>query len=128
MHLDIRDNGTYTLQVGRLHWQIIPRNSIENLRLPKHQALFDYDQLIQHSSTLTLRGRTEGDKIYPYGMKGSKLLRRILIDGGYAHAERSAMRLLCCGDDILWLVGHLADRRYGIKEETQRCLLLSLLP
>lgn len=127
-YIDISTEGTCPLGSGTLSWRIIPRSDVHHLRLPKHQALFDYDRLIQHSTTLRLRGREEGDKLYPYGMQGSKLIRRILIDGGYSHAQRRALRLLCCGRDILWLVGQVTDRRYGIKEETQRCLLLSLLP
>lgn len=126
--IDISTDGTLPLELGTLQWQIIPRSEVKSLRLPKHQALFDYDSLTQHGTILTLRGRAEGDRLYLYGMQGSKLLRRILIDGRYSHTDRQSMRLLCQGEDILWLVGQVTDRRYGIKEETQRCLLLSLLP
>ena len=75
---------------------------------------------------LLIRRREEGDALYPYGMKGRKLLRRIFIDGKYSHRDRAEALLLVRGDQILWLIGHVPDRRYALSAETKLVLHLCL--
>lgn len=86
----------------------------------------DAELLLSRGRRTTLRGRKEGDRLYPYGMPGSKLLRRIFIDSGMSHREREEALLLCLEDEPIWLVGRLADRRYGIGEGTRSVLHLRL--
>jgi len=54
--------------------------------------------------------------------EGRKLLRRIFIDGKYTHQEREASLVVCKEDEILWLVGRLADRRYCLTPRTKTLL------
>lgn len=125
--LSIEESGQCTLPDGQyLSWQIEPRprDLAQLFPLAEGEAAFDYEAL--GAERLVLRHRREGDVLYPYGMKGKKLLRRIFIDGKFAPAERRAALLLCRGDEVLWLVGHLADRRYRVTEHTQRILRLHL--
>lgn len=127
--LSIGEAGECALPSGQfLSWQIEPRprDLAQLFPLAKGEAAFDYEAL--GAEGLVLRHRREGDVLYPYGMKGKKLLRRIFIDGKFAPAERRAALLLCRGDEVLWLVGHLADRRYRVTEHTQRILRLRLSP
>ena len=127
--LSIGEAGECALPSGQyLSWQIEPRprDLAQLFPLAEGEAAFDYEAL--GAEGLVLRHRREGDVLYPYGMKGKKLLRRIFIDGKFAPAERRAALLLCRGDEVLWLVGHLADRRYRVTEHTQRILRLRLSP
>ena len=127
--LSIGEAGECALPSGQcLSWQIEPRprDLAQLFPLAAGEAAFDYEAL--GAERLVLRHRREGDVLYPYGMKGKKLLRRIFIDGKFAPAERRAALLLCRGDEVLWLVGHLADRRYRVTEHTQRILHLRLSP
>ena len=127
--LSIGEAGECALPSGQyLSWQIEPRprDLAQLFPLAEGEAAFDYEAL--GTERLVLRHRREGDVLYPYGMKGKKLLRRIFIDGKFAPAERRAALLLCRGDEVLWLVGHLADRRYRVSEHTQRILRLRLSP
>ena len=127
--LSIEESGQCTLPDGQcLCWQIEPRprDLAQLFPLAEGEAAFDYEAL--GAERLVLRHRREGDVLYPYGMKGQKLLRRIFIDGKFAPAERRAALLLCRGDEVLWLVGHLADRRYRVTEHTQHILRLRLVP
>ncbi|WP_455109160.1 tRNA lysidine(34) synthetase TilS [Porphyromonas sp.] len=127
--LSIEEAGECALPSGQcLSWQIEPRprDLGQLFPLAEGEAAFDYEAL--GVERLVLRHRREGDVLCPYGMKGKKLLRRIFIDGKFAPAERRAALLLCRGDEVLWLVGHLADRRYRVTEHTQRILFLRLSP
>lgn len=127
--LSIEEAGECTLPSGQcLSWQIEPRprDLGQLFPLTEGEAAFDYEAL--GTELLILRHRREGDVLYPYGMRGKKLLRRIFIDGKFDPAQRRAALLLCRGDEVLWLVGHLADRRYRVTEHTQRILRLRLSP
>ena len=110
-----------------LEWSVepCPQPYQSLLPLPTNEAVFDYEALA--TTELHIRGRRAGDALYPYGMKGRKLLRRIFIDGKYTHREREAALVVCREDEILWLVGRLADRRYCLTPRTKTLLRLRLV-
>lgn len=124
--LDLTREGALETPLGRLSWWLEDRSSVKDLRVPPREALMDAELLLSRGRRTTLRGRKEGDRLYPYGMPGSKLLRRIFIDSGMSHREREEALLLCLEDEPIWLVGRLADRRYGIGEGTRSVLHLRL--
>lgn len=64
--------------------------------------------------------------LYPFGMRGKKLLRRIFIDGKYSQQARREALLLCLSDQPIWLVGHVADRRYAVNAETKQIIHFTL--
>lgn len=125
VELDLSKDGALDTPLGRLSWRIVPRGAINELRRPSTEALFDWEKL-QKNGRASLRKRAEGDKLYPHGMKGSKLLRRIFIDGHFTHRERDNCLLLCLSNSPIWLLGHVADRRFGVSDTTQFVLLLHL--
>lgn len=124
--IDISTDGLVQLPLGRLSWRIVPRRDIQSLRCASNEAIFDWGKLCTRTTILTIRPRQSGDKLYPFGMKGGKLLRRIFIDAGLSHCERAAALLLTLDDEILWLIGRTADRRYALTATTQEVLALKL--
>lgn len=123
--LDITQAGSLETPIGLLSWRIIPREEVLQLRRPNNEALFDWDKLRANGS-ISIRQRAQGDKLYPYGMRGGKLLRRIFIDGHFTHHERDKALLLCSSDSPIWLIGHIADRRFGVSENTKSVILVHL--
>lgn len=124
--IEISRLGELILPLGRLCWRIMPRREVHSLRCSASEAMFDWDKVCTRSMYMTIRPRQSGDKLYPFGMKGGKLLRRIFIDGGVSHRERAEALLLTLGEDILWLIGHTADRRYAVSASTQEVLVFTL--
>ncbi|SJZ71417.1 tRNA(Ile)-lysidine synthase [Porphyromonas crevioricanis] len=106
----------------KLCWRIVDRQMFgASLRLPLNMALFDYNKLGQ----LSLRLKQAGEKIYPFGMKGSKKISKLLIDCKYPLQERD-MDLLCSDNTPIWVPGLVADRRFGVDANTKCCLLCSI--
>lgn len=66
-------------------------------------------------TTLTIRHPKEGDRFYPFGMKGSKLLSDFYTDLKIPRTEKSQQWLLCNGDDIIWAIGKRSSERYRLK-------------
>lgn len=107
---------------GKLCVELLPRADITTLMTDRSVALYDYDRL----GALSLRMRKEGDRIYPFGMNGSKTVARYALDKKLTHREREELYLLSSDDVPIWIVGHLADRRYRVTPETKRVLRVSV--
>ncbi|MBE7048728.1 MAG: tRNA lysidine(34) synthetase TilS [Ruminococcaceae bacterium] len=74
---------------------------------------------------LQLRSRREGDFFYPVGMTGRKTLREFFIDHKIPQFLRDTIPILTAGEDIVWIAGMRADRRFVSTQEKDQQLLLS---
>ena len=90
----------------------------------KATACFDADKL-QHP--LSLRLCRQGDSFVPFGMKGRKKVSDYLTDRKFSILHKERQWVLCCGDDIIWLVGERADNRFRIDEKTRKVLVVSTI-
>lgn len=88
-------------------------------------AYFDADRLEDYG-TLTLREPRRGDRLQPWGMKGSRLVSDILSDRHATLSDKRSCRLLTAGDDgpILWVVGIRASRHAMVTPRTRRIAVL----
>ncbi|MDG1823657.1 MAG: tRNA lysidine(34) synthetase TilS [Flavobacteriaceae bacterium] len=92
------------------------------------ELLFSRDQQHEQSSLtldataisfpMKLRKWKRGDHFYPIGMTGSKKVSKYFKDEKYTATEKAAQWLLCSGNDIVWVVGKRADRRFAPTETT----------
>lgn len=83
----------------------------------KHKACFDTDKL---RGELHLRLWKPGDVFVPFGMTGKKTIGDYLTDRKYSLLQKRRQWVLCCGDDIVWLVGERTDNRYRVDGKTCR--------
>lgn len=92
---------------------IIPRD--------KNKACFDADKL-QHP--LSLRLWQQGDTFVPFGMKGKKKVSDYLTDRKFSLPRKEQQWVLCCGEDIIWLVGERTDNRFRVDEKTKKVIII----
>lgn len=92
---------------------IIPRD--------KDTACLDADKL---RAPLTLRLWRQGDSFVPFGMKGTKKVSDYLTDRKFSRLRKERQWVLCCGEDIAWLVGERTDNRFRVEEETKRVVVI----
>ena len=103
----------------RLRQEIVSRPAVWE----KGCAYFDADLL---SQPLTLRPVAPGDRMRPFGMQGTKLLRDLMRELGLDPIERTRQFVVCHGQDILWLAGLRASDFFRVGPDTRRILRLSL--
>ena len=72
----------------------------------------------------TLRTWREGDRLEPYGMKGSRLVSDIFNDAKIGASVRSQLPLLFADGKLLWVVGLRASRHFPVTATTERILCL----
>ena len=87
-------------------------------------ACFDADKL-RHE--LTLRLWQAGDTFIPFGMKGRKKVSDYLTDRKFSLPQKQRQWVLCCGEDIVWLVGERSDNRFRVDERTRRVTLVRVI-
>jgi tRNA(Ile)-lysidine synthase len=66
-----------------------------------------------------VRNWQHGDRMQPYGMKGSKLISDLLTDHKIPSLEREKAVVLTSGSTILWLVGIRASKHHKITSITK---------
>jgi len=98
----------------------MPRESIATLKTPQDTILCDAKLLKQ---PLTLRHWHDGDRFYPFGMKGSQLVSDYFSDHKFSLPEKQQTWLLCDDDDkIVWVIGHRADGRFAVTGNTMEII------
>lgn len=65
-----------------------------------------------------LRHWREGDRIAPFGMRGTKKVSDIFTDAHLSIVEKQNIWLLTRNDEILWVIGHRTSRHYPVTAHT----------
>ncbi len=81
---------------------------------------FDADKLARVGETLHTRLWQESDSFVPFGMKGRKLISDFLTNRKYSAFDKQHTTLLCCGSEIIAVLGERIDNRFRIDDATQR--------
>lgn len=97
----------------------------ENFIVPhdKNIAFLDKDKL---EGELHFRHWQQGDSFVPYGMTGRKKVSDYLTDKKYSVSRKEQQWVLCCGEQIAWLVGERTDNRYKIDAKTLRMIRVKI--
>ncbi len=72
-----------------------------------------------------LRHWRPGDRMEPFGMRGSKLVSDILSDAKVPLTAKRGLWILVSGDKVLWIPGLRASRHYAVTNLTSRVLKVS---
>lgn len=106
----------------QLAWDTIDITRFE-LSRSKAVACLDAGKL---SFPLTVRHAAQGDKFIPFGMKGKKLLSDYMTDRKFSLRQKELQWVVCCGEQIVWVVGERIDERYRVTEQTRTVLRMTI--
>lgn len=88
-------------------------SKVENISNSTNNVIFVDSEKI--TGKLYLRKKRDGDYFYPTGMDGKKKLSKYFKDVKFSKIEKENTWLLYHEEDVIWIIGHRADRRF-IKE------------
>lgn len=96
--------------------------------LPSREATVVYfdKAILGGSPKFTLRRWRRGDRITPFGMRGTRLLSDIFSDAKLSAAEKRNVWVLTRNSEIIWVVGMRATDRFSVGPDTRRYLTLTL--
>jgi tRNA(Ile)-lysidine synthase len=87
----------------RLNISVVPRSAIDLTQATDSaSAWFDLDCL---DFPLTIRSFQPGDRLAPFGMKGTQKVKKLFIDRKIPRHGRMRIPILAQGDTILWVAG-----------------------
>ena len=69
---------------------------------------------------LTLRHWHEGDAFQPFGLYGTKKLSDLFKDAKSTRFDKQKTWILCCKDQIVWVVGLRSDQRFCLDFDTKQ--------
>lgn len=92
--------------------------------LPSASAASFDAKILEHGSIWTLRQWRKGDRIRPFGMRGSKKVSDILSDMKMPLNEKSRVMVLECDGEIVWIPGIRASDRHKVTPATKRVITL----
>ena len=76
---------------------------------------------------LTVRKWEKGDYFYPFGMQGKKKLSKYFKDKKLSILEKENIWLLCCKNEIIWVINNRLDNRYKITNNTKKILKIEII-
>ena len=113
--LELPDGTSFTVS------RIVPDAS---WRVPKESNVCVVDAARLHYP-LIVRRPQEGDRMHPFGMKGSKLLSDLYTDLKINRIERDKQWLLCQENDVLWAVGLRTSEKCRLQGNEKEVLVIS---
>lgn len=72
---------------------------------------------------LEVRTRRPGDRVYPVGMTGSTKLQDLFVNRKIPRGDRDRVPLVVSGNEVVWVVGLRADRRFVARPGRPRVAL-----
>lgn len=87
----------------------------------KEVACLDADKL---KGELTIRKWQTGDLFIPFGMKGKKRVSDYLTDRKFSILQKEQQWMLCCDEQIVWLIGERTDNRFRVDERTKKVMII----
>lgn len=113
------DGLTNEIQKPRLTGRLIERP--QNFSPQKGVIYLDADQLPENSRW-GMRPWRPGDRMRPFGMKGTKLVSDLLAEAGIAASRRHESFVLTLNDEIIWVVNVRASALYPVTDKTLRII------
>lgn len=102
-----------------VHWK--ERHSASDKR---DEAVFDLDGLV---FPLSVRSRRPGDRMAPYGLKGTKKVKDMFVDEKLAPARRDTIPLVLDADGrIIWIPGVRRSSLALVSEQTSRVFYMKV--
>jgi tRNA(Ile)-lysidine synthase len=103
--------------------EIINRVRRIKVKRAANTEYFDFDKL---KTSLKVRARRRGDRMAPFGMKKSKKLHDIFIDGKIPVSERDLAAVVTCGKKIIWVYPGRRAEAARVTPGTKRILKLTI--
>lgn len=90
-------------------------------RLNSH-ALYLDSRVLDGEPEFELRAWRKGDRLEPFGMKGSKLVSDLLSDAKYSLQQKKSVILLTRNGQVLWVINLRTSRNFAVDKTSREVL------
>lgn len=85
-------------------------------------ALYLDSRVLDGNPEFELRSWRKGDRLEPFGMRGSKLVSDLLSDAKYSLQQKKSVRLLTRDGQILWVISLRTSRNFAVDKTSREVL------
>ncbi len=118
------EEGNYSLATAKIKLKSYPRPMGFSPSKNTQRITIDADKVV---FPLTYRLAKEGDRFFPFGMKGSKLVSDYLTDRKRDYLQKKSQHVLTDGEGkIIWLIGERISEKCKTEENTQKILEINI--
>lgn len=121
------NNSCYEVEIGNVYDVAGYRISIGltdvDAKTASNQIILDYDKL--KDMELCIRCRRKGDKIAVFSDGRTKKLKSLMIDLKIPRNKRDEIPLLCCGEEVVAVIGYRCAEKYKINNNTKSGLVVT---
>lgn len=86
------------------------------------RALYLDSRVLDGEPEFELRSWRKGDRLEPFGMKGSKLVSDLLSDAKYSLQQKRSVRLLTRNGQVLWVINLRTSRNFAVDKTSREAL------
>lgn len=104
--------------------ETLPASLFDRGMAGDRSACFDA-AILEGDPVFTLRRWREGDRIAPFGMRGTKKLSDLYRDARLSVADKERAMVLLRDDVVIWAIGVRASRHYAVTPSTDKFIRLS---
>lgn len=115
------DNTDVQLKIGKDQYDLITLGNGSERDRSTLNAMLDMEKL---KFPLQVRNWELGDRFRPIGMKSFKKISDLLIDLKVPLIVKRGIKVMCSGEDIVWVIGIRIDDRYKLSQFTQSILYI----
>jgi len=120
LHEELKIPGTYVVDEKTIRFRYVERDEIVK---DKKLRFFNGDLI---EETIIVRNRQEGDRMRPFGMKGYRKLKNILIDKKISREDREKLLIFQNRNEIFYIGSMIISDDYKVKESTVKILEIGI--
>lgn len=91
-------------------------------------ALYADSAIMNGNANFTMRSWRNGDRMRPFGLKGSKLLSDIFSDAKMSLNEKKDVKVICRNSDIIWIPGLRCSSLFPVTGKSENVLEIVYIP
>lgn len=91
-------------------------------------AMYADSAIMSGNANFTMRGWRNGDRMRPFGLKGTKLLSDIFSDAKMSLNDKKNVKVICRNSDIIWLPGLRCSALYPVTGKSEKVLEIVYIP
>lgn len=111
-------------QVPELNLRILTeiiKPSEKSKNFDPEKAYLDFDRV---SFPLYIRTRKAGDRFQPFGLQGTKKVKKFFIDAKIPREKRGGIPIIASEKEIIWILGMRIADQFKVKQKTKKILLI----
>ena len=118
------DITTPPFSVARLTYDEFDR--IRRARAFDSRSIYLDSSVLDGNPVWTLRTWCQGDRLAPFGMKGTRLVSDIYSDAKLTAEQKRSTRLLFRNDTLMWVIGLRASRHFAVTPSSTEIIRITI--